>query len=798
MEFSSTYGRPIQGVSSQPTKTRHEGQCTTQVNCVPSVVDGLKTRVASKLRAVLNKTPNDASFVHFYKRDETESYVILLDGSGIPLVYDLNGKKAVVEHTGSLNYITQGKVHAHERFTLSTIGDYTFITNREINVLPSTVLTTKSVEYAVVVVGYCTFGRTYTVSVDGVEKAKYKAPSGASDADREKVDTVYVTKELVKQLNTHTELQVTRQKNYITIRKVTGDYAFKIETTDGAKNEDVYAVKDVVDKIDKIPAIAPTGMVVKVSPTGGTDDNEFYLIASNTAGIEKSTWKETSAAGIVSGFDLTTMPHVLYRDRIVGGTVYFKFEQGAWENRTIGNDDTNPLPSFIDKVDPKPITSLGLFQNRLFVTSGENLITSRTDSYYDFFRFTTQKAVDTDPIDVFSDSKSINTIKSSSIINGDLMLFSDNNQFILSGQKPQTKKTATLQIINSYECNAAVEPATSGESIFFPYRYGKYGGIRELTTNDITGTKTARSITAHVDNYIKGYITKMASNTNTNSMFVLSSEDRHTMYGYNWQWQGNEKVQSAWYSWTFPKDTYILSADYIGDKLYVVSSASGATLLEEYDMSEPPEYGLSFNIKMDRRYDLLFSYDTASMSWKSNAAMKYKPTDLKDIEIVLVDADNPLGNGVTVPVTIGSDNKLTTNFTLSTDLTRTVTCVVGELFDVEYEPTKALLRDYQGKVSSLDKPILGVLYFNFDKVGHFTVEVENTYGDIVKYDHNNRRMNAVNNIVGFAPLIEFTQEIPVRQNTEEVVFRLKTRTHIEMQLREIEWTGSSNPSKRRR
>lgn len=799
MDFRTTYGRPIQGVSKQPPKVRNDGQCTTQINCTPSVVDGLKVRVGSALKAVLPYAVEKDSYVYTYQRGNQEEYLIAFQNQADPIILGLDGK--VMKYTASPEasaYMGQGSDVARNRFTASTIGDYTFLVNREVPVVANTELTATADNQAVITVGLCNYGRTYEVVIDGTSNL-YTTPNGETASDTTKIDTTYVASQIYDAMTENlTGFTISRHANYIFIKKEDGS-DFTASTRDGSGGNDLVLVKNTVDALDKVPARAPEGMHIQVAPNGATDDSIIYLLAT-TADGDRTLWKETTKQGIPKGLDVNTMPFNLIRDDVdANGIATFHMEVGDWVDREIGDEDSNPLPSFVDSDNPKPITSIGTFQNRLYVTGGENLVMSRTDEYFNFYRYSAQRHINTDPIDIFSDTSSVNVLNSSAKLNGNLVLLSNYAQFGMSGLNPQTYETATLREMTSYECVSTVKPAGSGENIYIAFNYGNFAGIREMFVEEVTNTVRARPITDHVDNYIEGEILQMAASTNVNTLFLLSEGARNKLYVYDWLFNGNEKVQSAWHEWVWPDDFEIVGISFVRDKLYVLSVyKESCTILEEFNTSEPLGYDLPFNIKLDRHYQVDFTYNATSGYWQT-AQLEYPQLINADTEVIGVDNDDPNNNGITVPVMWDETNEvLYTDYPMSEHTGRSVSCIVGSLYDATYEPTPPQLKDYQGNVTSLSKPIVGVLYFNFDEAYHYDVTINDSIGGAKTIQYNNRFIGQPNNVVGFSPIGEVIQDVAVRRQADKVKFQLHAKSHVGFQLREIEWTGISNPSKTNR
>ena len=135
-------------------------------------------------------------------------------------------------------------------------------------------------------------------------------------------------------------------------------------------------------------------------------------------------WEETIGPGLKFEIDETTMPHQLVRQ----ANGIFKYEPVNWDNRLVGDDTTNPIPSFIGK----KITNLFFYRNRLGMLSNEAVIMSRAGDYFNFFGSTSQVVTADDPIDIQATSTRPVTLNYTLATSIGLLLFGPNEQFLLS------------------------------------------------------------------------------------------------------------------------------------------------------------------------------------------------------------------------------------------------------------------------------------------------------------------------------------------------------------------------------
>ena len=115
-----------------------------------------------------------------------------------------------------------------------------------------------------------------------------------------------------------------------------------------------------------------------------------------------------------------------------------------WEDRLVGDDTTNPLPSFAGY----PINKIFFFQNRLGILSRDNVILSQPGEYYNFFAKTAMTVSAADAIDISCGSDSPSDIFDALEVNSGLLLFGNNAQYMLTSEqdefKPDTAKINRL------------------------------------------------------------------------------------------------------------------------------------------------------------------------------------------------------------------------------------------------------------------------------------------------------------------------------------------------------------------
>jgi len=325
-----------------------------------------------------------------------------------------------------------------------------------------------------------------------------------------------------------------------------GDFDILVTDDDGGSN--LRAFKDNAKSFTDLPNQCVEGFRIGVVGDNQKKEDNFHVEFTGNGG--SGYWKETVKAGIQNKFDLDTMPHTLRQDPDQIGSLRFSFNTGEWDERVAGDEDTNPVPSFVGQ----SINDIFFHRNRLGIIAGENVIFSEASGYFNFFRTTVRSLLDSAPIDVAVSQNEVSILKAAIPIQDNLLLFSELNQFTLSAAQLLTPTEVTIDQSTKFECDLETTPVGAGNSVFFATKAGGFAGIREYYTNNETEIKDATLITSHVPQYLEGNVRKMAASSNENILVCLTNGNKREAYIYNWYDQSNERLQSAWSKWKFAKE----------------------------------------------------------------------------------------------------------------------------------------------------------------------------------------------------------------------------------------------------
>lgn len=360
----------------------------------------------------------------------------------------------------------------------------------------------------------------------------------------------------------------------IYVQSSTNDFTIAVE--DDFAGEGISVVRDQVERFEDLPPTAPHGYTVKIvgAPESNVDDYYVKFVADDGV-FSRGIWVETVAPGVKYAWNNATLPLILIRQ--TNDTFMLKKADGTtptvgqglptgssatlyngykWTERLVGNDDTNPYPSFLGL----KIKDMVFHQNRLGIMAGENIIFSETSEFFNFFRTTTLDLLDTDTIDVASANPRVANITAAIPFNRDLILFTATSQLVLRGGDILSPRSVAILLASEFENQASiVRPVPSANSIFFTYTNGKYVGLRELIPQPaLDGAYLANDLSNNVPRFIPMTPIHMAATTHDNIAMLLSGGNA---YGYRYFDAGNERVQSAWFQFTFPNSA-TASGDY--------------------------------------------------------------------------------------------------------------------------------------------------------------------------------------------------------------------------------------------
>ena len=413
-----------------------------------------------------------------------------------------------------------------------------------------------------------------------------------------------------------------KEGNTIIIQHIGASGDFTLETADGLGGAGIKAVYKRIDALSDLPTKAPNNFVVEVVGDADLNQDNYWVKFTTNSGSDfgEGAWEETVAPNISDGFNVNSMPMT------IRSTNLNTLEVVAldYTKRAAGDEETNPNPSFVSKT----INDVVFFKNRLGFITDDSVVFSEAGEFFNFYRTTVSSLLDSGPIDITVSSAKVTNLKSATIFQENLMLFADNVQFVMKGGDLFTPKTVSVSPTTNFSLDDSVSPTPLGSYVYFPFTRGSYTGLRELALSGNTETYDAVEVTEHVPAYIPSNIIAMAGTTSEDVIALLSANEKGSLYIYNYFWNNNQKVLSAWSKFTFTGE--IRGIEFIDSTLYAVITNNGETNLVEM----PLESGLSDDAGYVTHLDNRVAVTVTNGS--STITLPYTPED-NSVEVYTTD-----------------------------------------------------------------------------------------------------------------------------------------------------------------
>ena len=408
-------------------------------------------------------------------------------------------------------------------------------------------------------------------------------------------------------------------------------------------------VASKVNDVGDLPSQCKHGMVVEVVNSTADEDNHFVKFFGNNDKDGEGTWEECAKPGRKIRLKRSTMPVLLirtadgnFRLSELDGSTYTisgtQYSVPQWDDALVGDDVTNPEPSFIGK----NISKMLFFRNRFAILADENIVMSRPGDFTNFFAKSAIQLIASDPIDIAASSEYPAIIYDGIQVNTGLVLFSKNQQFMLTTDSDVfSPTTAKINALSTYNFNFATNPISLGTTIGFLDNAGKFSRFFEMAQVQREGEPQVIEQSAVVSRLFEKDL-KLISNSRENSVIFFSEEGTSTLYGYRYFDQIQERKLAAWFKWTLTGTIqYHCMQD---DNLYVVVRNNGKDQLLKYAVKMDSN---TFALAENRVHlDHLMSVSGWSYNATTGKSTKAKPTGLESsaqLAAYDVDAGNNLG-----------------------------------------------------------------------------------------------------------------------------------------------------------
>lgn len=396
--------------------------------------------------------------------------------------------------------------------------------------------------------------------------------------------------------------------------------------------------------------------------------------------------------------------------------IYFVFQEAEWRGREIGDEDSNPFPSFINR----KISDIFFTRGRLGVTSIDNVILSASDDLFNFFRSTATALRDNDPIDIRSSSKSLAEFHAAMAWNEDLYLLTTLGQFRLEGSPILSPTTVALPLVSEYENSSICRPVVLGRSAFLALRKNSRTKVMEYRVSENGLTADAQAVTAFVPQYLTGTPLMMAGHAGLGLLFLLTELDSSTnqLYVMCYADEGGDRAQLGWRKWTFPDEYMPIAIDVVDNTLGISFKHADGQFLETVELDKLKESDGDWAVLLDRRVSALDCTPTFSAVPSDHTTWTVPFSFTDDDQLYMVKKSD---RSVVLPADITADSGAKT-LTLAGDLVAT-DYWIGVGYGFEYEFSPFYYRTKEGKTENTGRLDIRRAYLEYSNSLDFTVGV---------------------------------------------------------------------------
>jgi len=653
-----------------------------------------------------------------------------------------------------------------------TINDYTFVLNKKKTAAMTSNTTAASANEAFISINVVAYNSSYKVTLNSTT-VTHNTPSHVDTSSPTQNDANTIASALTTAIDGLTGFSATQIGPGIYVSSTS---AFTINAGGGSQEDAITVFQDKVTTAAQLPAQAKNGYVTAIinSTDLAADDMYVKFETSGGATYGPGTWVETTKPGIKYELDPSTLPHQLVRN--ADGT--FSFDPVTWNDRTVGDDDSNPEPSFIGK----KISNLFFYRNRLGFLAGDSVILSKAGDFFNFFATSAVQATADDPIDISASSTRPAVLKYARSTSAGLVLFGERDQFILSTDGDVlSPTTAKINTLSSFECDPVVEAESLGTTMAFVAKTPLFTRVYELGEIDTERAPDMGEITTIIPELIPESIDSLITSS-TQSMMSLGTTGSNKIFQYRFLTRGDNRV-SSWYTWELTGN--LLHQFFDQSTYYAVVTYGSDVFINSYDLTQSNESGfltLPTGEKTDVCLDNFFEDPEVSYSSstdKSTVTLPY--SHYSSGKLAAIDTTN----GVVYYPTVSSGA-----FEVDGDITGD-SLVIGYIYTMDVQLPEFFRKEVSAESSQAD--------FTSDLIIH-RIKVSTGLSGPIKYRVAIEGLDTFDKIIDVATPYQYNlnnvnlsasaiHEVPLYQRNSNLTINIIGDTPFPVSLLALNWEG---------
>jgi len=574
------------GVSKQPDDKKLPGQVREAINSFPDPTFGLTKRPGTEWLATISSTPNQFNNAKWFyiNRSLTERYIGCFYGSSIKIWNVANPSATVTVTNSGSSYLNYGSSTADASLQVLSVQDTTIVVNNAKTVTAKATPAPFGNKNATLKLLSVEYGSEYKVTINGFTTSftTRNADNGTWDHTttnrflnvQEVLDTLFTN---IQTLNTSNSLGLTVTKLQGSI-EISRSSDFTISASGGLSTTALQVNQTTFKNISELPAQSIQNRTARIDSTTGKEDVYWVKFVAENGVSGRGIWEETVDPNVSPGLNASTMPHRLSNPSLNT----FVFEPIPWEDRLVGDDDTNTHPSFVGK----SIERAFFHNNRLGFLTEDNVSLSQSGEFFNFYHASALTQVSSDPIDINCSSLRPAVLHSVIPAAQGLILFSRQEQFLLySDDGILTPTTATIRTISNYDNDKLVRPTDVGSSIVFTSKSPGYTRIFAMITRGQQENPDVQDIGRIVSEWIPDTVTQLVASPQT-SYFALYGPSSEYAYFFRNYVVGEDTVMQAWFNWKLPGQIQFMVPD--NDDVFIVTYSNGRYSLLQTNLTQSP------------------------------------------------------------------------------------------------------------------------------------------------------------------------------------------------------------------
>jgi len=540
-----------------------------------------------------------------------------------------------------------------------------------------------------------------------------------------------------------------------------------------------------VNDVQDLPNQCKHGYIVKIANSRMSQEDDYYLRfdgQNDKDGV--GSWSECAKPGIAK--TLTNMPLVIQRTAATTFTV----KQFTYRDRRVGDDITNPLPTFVNK----RINKVLFFRNRLAFLSGENVITSRpgTLGTPDFFIETALTVSTSDPVDISAASMFPSELFDGIEINTGLLVFSSNQQFLLSSDDTVfNPDTAKLRSISTFSYDTAIPPISLGTTVGYLDTSNKFTRFNEMANVAREGEPNIIEVSKVVPTLLPKDL-DLITNSRENSIILISKTNTDVVFGYKYFQTADKRSQAAWFKWKLNNplvyhfiiddEYFFLDSDYYLQSIKLIQADNDPSIVQD---------NVDFLLHVDNHTTVSGGSFNATTNITTFSGVGWLNTvTTPNHQLVVIDTNsNSSRVGRYAKATVSG-----TSFTLPGNWSG-VTLTIGYIYPYEVKfptlyPTKVTGGQSASDVNS--SLIIHRIKLHFGKIGLYETTLERVGKSDYTEVYESTELDEYD--ASDAPYLEeFVKTVPVYEKNTNVEITLKSSHPAPATLRSLSWEGDYSP-----